>query len=70
MSDTPQWPEPADDPDVERGEDPETHLLPNLARLRAMTPDQRAELVELVRDWEGPLVERFRAQAAAVERDQ
>jgi hypothetical protein len=65
----PDWPAPAHEPDIERGEDPDTHLLPNLARLQAMTPDQRRELVELVRDWEGPLVERFRARVANLERE-
>ena len=54
------WPEPAPDPPAEPGENHETHLLPDLARLRAMTPAERAELVERVRDWQGPLVERFR----------
>jgi hypothetical protein len=62
-----EWPDPRPDPDEEPGEDPESHLLPNLARLQAMTPEQRAELRELVADWEGPLVERFRQQVAEME---
>lgn len=54
------WPEPQPDPDVEHGEDLDSHLLPNLARLRALTPDQRHELEQLVADWVGEHVEEFR----------
>jgi hypothetical protein len=62
------WPDPAPDPPVERGEDPVTQLLPNLERLRAMTPRQRRELVRLVIDWQGPLVEWFRDTVETIDR--
>lgn len=60
------WPEPQPDSDSERGEDPETHLLPNLERLRNMTPEERRELVGLVADWRGELVERWRERVASL----
>lgn len=65
MSDV-QWPDPQPDPETERGENSEFHLLPTLQRLRDMTPDERAELVELIRDWEGDLVEQWRERVAAL----
>jgi hypothetical protein len=55
-----RWPDPQPDPPAEPGEDFVTHLLPTLERLRAMTPRERFELLDLVDDWHGPLVERFR----------
>ena len=58
------WPDPAPDPYVEPGEDPGTHLLPNLTRLRFMDWDERFELLELVRDWDGPIVRRWRQTVA------
>ena len=54
-------------PDREHGEDPETHLLPNMERLRAMTPAQRADLRDRVADWVGPLVEQFRQRVAELD---
>jgi hypothetical protein len=60
------WPEPQPDPDEERGEDPEFHLLPNLQRLRNMTPEERQELRRLVADWTGELVERWRERVASL----
>jgi hypothetical protein len=54
------WPPPAPDPPHELGEDPQTHLLPNLERLRAMTREERRDLLRRVAEWEGPLVEQFR----------
>lgn len=62
------WPGPRPDPAFEQGEDPDTHLLPNLERLRALDRDQRRRLVELVADWDGPLVEAFRARVRELER--
>ncbi|HEY2303249.1 MAG TPA: hypothetical protein VGH66_15220 [Acidimicrobiales bacterium] len=59
------WPPPQPDPETEPGEDPETHLLPNLDRIRGMDLDDLRQLVEAVRDWEGPLVVEFRSRAAA-----
>jgi hypothetical protein len=56
------WPDPRPDPIVERGENLELHLLPDLQRLRALTPEQRHALVDLVADWIGPRVEVFRAR--------
>lgn len=64
MTDQTVWPEPRPEPDVEHGEDPETHLLPNLERLRSLPPETRQELLDLVREWDGPVVERFRARVA------
>jgi hypothetical protein len=58
--------EPTTEESEEHGEDPETHLLPNLERLRNMTPEERQELVNLVRDWEGDLVERWRERVASL----
>ena len=68
MSDRPPvvWPDPADDLDEERGEDPETHLLPNLARLRAMTVEERDIVIVLVADWRGPLVDLLRERVEAL----
>jgi hypothetical protein len=61
-----EWPKPADDPVPERGEDPVTHLLPNLERLRAMRRRQRRHLLHLVEDWIGPKVEEFRERVASL----
>jgi hypothetical protein len=47
---------------IEHGENLETHLLPTFARLRAMTPAERADLRARVADWVGPWVEQFRQQ--------
>jgi hypothetical protein len=55
-------PEPAEEP----GEDSESHLLPNLERLRAMPAQDREDLHELVRDWIGPKVEQFRERVTAL----
>ena len=57
------WPEPQPDPDPEPGEDPVTHLLPNTARLRSMDPAAVLELIQVVRDWRGPLVDTWRIAA-------
>lgn len=59
--------EPVSEPAEEAGEDPETHLLPNLERLRAMTPEARRDLRDRVADWDGPLVDQFRARVAELE---
>jgi hypothetical protein len=61
MSDI-QWPDPQPEPDEERGENPEFHLLPSLARLRAMTPEERQDIVDRIKDWIGDRVEQFRAR--------
>ena len=61
-----EWPEPQPDPEEEPGEDLGTHLLPTLHRLRTMTPEQRRDIVERVRDWEGPLVESFRRRVESL----
>jgi hypothetical protein len=45
---------------IEWGEDPQTGLLPDLDRLRTMTPTTRAVLVDLTADWVGPLVDAWR----------
>lgn len=66
MSD-PVWPDHAPEPDEERGEHPETHLLPNLDRLRAMTPEQRHDLLDRARHWMGPKVEEFRRQVREID---
>ena len=75
MSDTPTEPapepeeqediEPAPEPEEEAGENTEFHLLPNRLRLRDMTPEQRADLVERVKDWEGREVDRWREAVAS-----
>ena len=46
---------------TEYGENLEGHLLPTRERLREMTRDERRDLRDRVADWDGPLVERFRA---------
>jgi hypothetical protein len=58
------WPDPAPDPDPERGETHPWHLLPDPDRIRSLDFPVLAELVELVRDWDGPLVDAFRLAAA------
>lgn len=62
----PFWPEPADDPPEERGENLDGHLLPDLAHLRAMPRADRLILVALVADWIGPRVEAFRARVRSL----
>lgn len=57
------WPEPAPDPEEELGET-EEGLLPTLERIRNMDRPVLAELRDLVADWEGPLVTRFRERVA------
>ena len=57
------WPPPQPDPEAEPGEDPITHLLPNSARLRVMDPAAVLELIQLVAEWRGPLVETWRIAA-------
>jgi hypothetical protein len=52
------------DDDEEAGEDVTTGLLPNLARLRAMAPHTRDHLIQLTADWEGPIIEAWRADVA------
>ncbi|HEY2303920.1 MAG TPA: hypothetical protein VGH66_18615 [Acidimicrobiales bacterium] len=54
---------------IEWGEDPQTGLLPNLGWLRTMGPLTRAHLAELVADWEGPTVDAWRADVAALAED-
>lgn len=61
-----EWPDPQPDPAVEPGENPEGHLLPDLPRLRTLSPAQRAELLGLVADWEGDHVEEFRRRVRAL----
>lgn len=55
---------------IESGEDPVTGLLPNLAQLRAMTPAHRRELGDLTADWEGPMIEAWRNDLAALDDDE
>jgi hypothetical protein len=63
------WPDPAPEPETERGEDTETHLLPNRERLARMTRAERRELADLVREWTGPVVQRWRRMVAELEGD-
>jgi hypothetical protein len=63
MSDV-EWPAPADDPEDEPGEDPETHLLPSRERWLRLDVDQRRDLLERIEDWRGPDVERWRREVA------
>lgn len=65
MSDV-RWPDPAPEPDTEPGEDLDSHLLPNLHRLRTMTPEQRQDLLDRVRDWVGERVEQFRERVRSL----
>lgn len=67
LEDAPTPPPPKPDPEVEPGEDEHTHLLPNLERLRAMKPEDRQTLKQLVSDWDGPLVVEFRQRVDELE---
>jgi hypothetical protein len=59
-----EWPPPAEDPELEPGEDPDTHLLPNRERWRELSRRDRRELLELIEDWRGPDVERWHREVA------
>jgi hypothetical protein len=60
------WPDPAPDPEVEPDEDPDFHLLPNRERWRRLSTEERVELLELIDDWDGPLVQRWREAVAGL----
>jgi hypothetical protein len=55
------------DAEAEAGENLDSHLLPDPARLRRLLPRERAELLEAVKDWTGPAVERWRDLARSMQ---
>lgn len=63
------WPDPQPDPPEKPGEDPDTHLLPNLDRLRRMSRAERHDLRHRVADWDGPLVEQFRQRVQELDHE-
>jgi hypothetical protein len=52
------------EPEIEPGEDPETHLLPNRERWGRLSRKEKNELRDLVKDWIGPKVEAWRQEVA------
>lgn len=60
------WPPPRDDGGVEHGENVEHHLLPPLDRVRAMTPAQRARVLDAIADWVGDAVDDYRRRVRAL----
>lgn len=64
------WPEPAEEPIVEHGEDVITHLLPNSFKLAGMTPADRLAVLQAVDDWDGPMVEAWRRAVSELEADE
>jgi hypothetical protein len=59
------WPDPAPEPSDELGENTEGHLLPGTRQLRRLTREELLDLLELVGDWQGPIVRDWRRRARA-----
>jgi len=63
----PTPPKPTPEPSQEPGENLDFHLLPSIERLQAMTSTQRKALLELIKEWIGPLVLHFRVEIQKLE---